>query len=161
MSDLSLYPAELAEMSVNQLANLAPERLQEASFNLDELITWAKKAKVKLDTALEQRFGEQARQSLLESGRDFGTTHFDAGPLRVTFDLPKRVSWDQKKLADIAERVVAAGERVQDYMDVELTVSESAFNNWPPALKDQFAPARTVKPGKPNYRLTISKEFQS
>jgi len=161
MSDLSLYPAELAEMSVNQLANLTPERLQEASFNLDELIAWAKKAKTKLDTALEQRFGEQARQSLLESGRDFGTTHLDAGPLRVTFDLPKRVSWDQKKLADIAERVVAAGERVQDYMDVELSVSESAFNNWPPALKDQFAPARTVKPGKPSYRLTISKEIQS
>lgn len=161
MSDLSLYPAELAEMSVNQLANLTPERLQEASFNLDELIAWTKKAKTKLDTALEQRFGEQARQSLLESGRDFGTTHFDAGPLRVTFDLPKRVSWDQKKLADIAERVVAAGERVQDYMDVELSVSESAFNNWPPALKDQFAPARTVKPGKPAYRLTISKEIQS
>jgi hypothetical protein len=161
MSDLSLYPVELAEMSVNQLANLSPERLQEASFNLDELIAWAKKAKVKLDTALEQRFGEQARQSLLESGRDFGTAHFDAGPLRVTFDLPKRVSWDQKKLADIAERVVAAGERVQDYMDVELSVSESAFNNWPPALKDQFAPARTVKPGKPGYRLTISKEIQS
>lgn len=161
MGDLSLYPAELAEMSVNQLANLTPERLQEASFNLDELIAWAKKAKVKLDTALEQRFGEQARHSLLESGRDFGTTHFDEGPLRVTFDLPKRVSWDQKKLADIAERVVAAGERVQDYMDVELSVSESAFNNWPPALKDQFAPARTVKPGKPSYRLTISKEIQS
>jgi len=161
MSDLSLYPAELAEMSVNQLANLTPERLQEASFNLDELIAWAKKAKVKLDTALEQRFGEQARQSLLESGRDFGTTHFDEGPLHVTFDLPKRVSWDQKKLADIAERVVAAGERVQDYMDVELSVSESAFNNWPSALKDQFAPARTVKPGKPSYRLTISKEIQS
>ncbi len=159
MSDLSLYPAELAEMSVNQLASLTPERLQEASFNLDELIAWAKKAKTKLDSALEQRFGEQARQSLLESGRDFGTTHFDAGPLHVTFDLPKRVSWDQKKLADIAERVVAAGERVQDYMDVELSVSESAFNNWPPALKDQFASARTVKPGKPGYRLTISKEI--
>ena len=51
MSDLSLYPAELAEMSVNQLANLTPERLQEASFNLDELIAWAKKARAKLDTA--------------------------------------------------------------------------------------------------------------
>ena len=158
MSDLSLYPAELAEMSMSQLASLAPERLQEASLNLDALISWAKKARVKLDTATDQRYGEQARQCLVESGRDFGTTHFDAGPLRVTFDLPKRVSWDQKQLAAIAERIVASGERVQDYMDVDLSVSESRYNSWPPVLKEQFAPARTAKAGKPSFSLTLTDE---
>jgi hypothetical protein len=79
--------------------------------------------------------------------------HLSDGDLRVTFELPKRVSWDQKRLAEIAERIVAAGERVQDYMEADLSVSESRFNNWPPALKEQFAAARTVKPGKAAFRL--------
>jgi len=41
---------------------------------------------------------------------------------------------------------------VQDYIDVDYSVSESRFNNWPPALKEQFAAARTVKP---SYRLAL------
>jgi hypothetical protein len=158
MRELDVYPGELAEMSVAQLAALAPQQLLEANTNLDVLIAWAKKARIKLDTAVVQRFGVQARAALRESGRDFGITHITDGPLRVTLDLPKRVSWDQKKLAAIAERITLAGERVQDYMDVDLSVSEARFNNWPPALKDQFASARTVKEGKASYALTYSEE---
>ena len=71
----------------------------------------------------------------------------------MTYELPKRVSWDQTQLSKIAERIVAAGERVQDYMDADLSVSESRFNNWPPALKEQFAAARTVKLGKAAFHL--------
>jgi len=55
----------------------------------------------------------------------------------------------------LSKRVAAAGDRVQDYIDVDYSVSESRFNNWPPALKEQFAAARTVKPGKPSYRLAL------
>jgi hypothetical protein len=37
-------------------------------------------------------------------------------------------------------------------------VSESRFNNWPPALRAQFEAARTVKPGKPSFRLALVSE---
>jgi hypothetical protein len=156
MRELSLYPTELAEMSVGQLASLSPLQLQEANTHLDDLIAWAKKTRTKLDTALDQRFGEQAKSALRESGRDFGTAHVTDGVLRVTLDLPKRVSWDQKQLGAIAERIVAAGERVSDYMDVDLSVPESRFNNWPAVLREQFALARTVKAGKAAFRLTLA-----
>ena len=156
MNDLTIFPAHINELSVGQLASLPQHQLHEVNTNLDQLIDWAKKARTKIDAALEQRYGEQARKELTDSGRDVGTTHITDGPLHVKFELPKRVSWDQQQLSVMAERIVASGERVQDYMDVELSVSESRFNNWPPALKEQFASARTVKPGKAKFLLALN-----
>ena len=58
----------------------------------------------------------------------------------------------------IAQRIAASGERVEDYLDIEFSVPESRFNNWPAALREQFEPARTVKPGKSSYDLAIDSE---
>ena len=160
MNELTIFPSHLNELSVGQLADLPHHQLLEVNTNLDQLIDWAKKARTKLDAALEQRYGVQARKELNESGRDVGTTSLADGPLRIKFELPKRVSWDQTQLSAIAERITTAGERVQDYMDIDLSVSESRFNNWPPALKEQFAKARTVKPCKASYRLALAQENQ-
>lgn len=158
MSDLMIFPADLPDLSVSQIAGLPQQRLQELDISLNELMAWAKQVRERVNTALEQRYGEQARAALVESGRDFGVSHLSDGPLRVTYELPKRVSWDQKRLAEIAERIVASGERIQDYMDIDMSVSETRFNNWPPALKEQFAAARTVKPGKASFRLAFVQE---
>ena len=160
MSDLTVFPADLAEMSVSQLANLPPAQLAEADANLDHLIDWAKKTRTKLDAALDQRFGEQGRIALRDSGRDFGTAHISDGPLNIKFEQPKKVSWNQKQLAEIAERIVSSGEKVEGYIDVKLAVSESRYTNWPPALQQQFAAARTVEPGKPSFTLIIEGDAQ-
>ena len=160
MSDLTVFPADLAEMSVSQLANLPPAQLAEADANLDHLIDWAKKTRTKLDAALDQRFGEQGRIALRDSGRDFGTAHISDGPLHIKFEMPKKVSWNQKQLAEIAERIVSSGEKVEGYIDVKLAVSESRYTNWPPALQQQFAAACTVEPGKPSFTLTIEGDTQ-
>ncbi|WP_322114214.1 hypothetical protein [Aquabacterium sp. A7-Y] len=96
---------------------------------------------------------------LHESGRDFGTAHGRDGVVRITFDLPKRVKWDQQQLHQLAERIVAGGEKVEHYIDAKLSVSEAKFKSWPPTLQEQFAPARTVEPGKPSFTLHLdSKE---
>lgn len=142
MSDLTLYPADIAAMSVGQLAQLPPAQKAQISRNLDEALAWLK----------------QARAARLEAGKDFGVVHLNDGPLRVTVDVPKRVSWDQAQLAAIARRIAAAGEKVEDYLDVEYSVSESRFSNWPPALRAGFEAARTVKPGKPTFRLALVSE---
>ena len=161
MTALTLTPTTLPDLSVSQIAVLSQQELQEFDISLAILASWVKVSRDRMNAALEQRYGEQARAGLLESGRDFGVMHLSDGDLRVTYELPKRVSWDQSLLTKIAERIVAAGERVQDYMDADLSVSESRFNNWPPALKEQFAAARTVKPGKASYRLAFVKENQA
>ena len=158
MNDITLFPADIAEMSVGQLAALPATQKAEIDRNLDEALDWLKKTRTKFDAALDAAYGEQARTALRESGRDFGTAHISDGPLHLKFELPKKVSWDQKQLAEIAERIVASGEKVEGYLDIKLSVSESRFTNWPSALQQQFAAARTVDSGKPSFTLFLDSE---
>lgn len=160
MRNLSIFPADIAEMSISQLAALAPEVKHEVDQNLSAASDWLKQARSKFDAALEQCYGEQARAALRESGRDFGTAHLSDGPLHIKFEQPKKVSWNQQQLGAIAERIVASGEKVQGYLDVKLSVPESRYTNWPPALQQQFVSARTVEPGKPSFSLSMDEGEQ-
>ena len=158
MNDITLFPADIAAMSVSQLAALPAAQKAEIDKNLDEALDWLKKARAKFDAALDAAYGEQARTALRDSGRDFGTVHLDDGPLHIKFELSKKVIWNQRQLAEIAERIVASGEKVEGYLDIKLSVPESRFTNWPPALQQQFAAARTVEPGKPSFTLSFDSE---
>ena len=158
MNDITLFPADIAAMSVSQLAALPAAQKAEIDKNLDEALDWLKKARTKFDAALDAAYGEQARTALRDSGRDFGTVHIDDGALHIKFELPKKVIWNQQQLAEIAERIVASGEKVEGYLDVKLSVPESRFTNWPPALQQQFAIARVVEPGKPSFTLSLDSE---
>jgi hypothetical protein len=155
MKDLTLYPADLANMTVAQLAAAPTQDFLDAERNVDEAIAFLKPLRAKLDAAKLQRYGEQARSVLRDSGRDFGTAHVNDGALHVKYELPKKVSWSQPILKEMAERIVASGDKVEDYIDIKLSVSESRYINWPPALQQQFAAARTVEEGKPTITLTL------
>jgi hypothetical protein len=155
MTDLTHYPADLAGMTVAQLVKLAIADFTTAERNVDEAISFLKQLRAKLDAAKVQRFGEQARAVLRDSGRDFGTAHVNEGALHVKYELPKKVTWSQPILKEMAERIVASGDKVEDYIDIKLSVSESRYTNWPPALQQQFAAARTVEEGKPTITLTL------
>ena len=145
MKDLTLYPADLANMTVAQLAAAPIQDFLDAERNVDEAIAFLKPLRAKLDAAKLQRYGEQARSVLRDSGRDFGTAHVNDGALHVKYELPKKVTWSQTILKEMAERIVASGDKVEDYIDVKLSVSESRYTNWPTALQEQFAAARTVE----------------
>lgn len=148
-------PAQVATMSVSELAALTPERKHAIDLALQAATGILEKAWANFDAAVAQSYADrvQAERGLI--GKDFGVVHVRDGALRVSVDVPKRVTWDQKLLGSIARSITGAGERIEDYMEVQYSVSESRFNNWPPALREQFAAARTVKPGKPAYRLTM------
>jgi len=158
MNDLSLVPAELAEMSLGRLVQLPAPQLHAVDCQLDQAIALLKRLRTRVDAALEARFGEEARSALLASGRDFGTTHLRVEGLQIKYELPKKVTWDQKKLKAIAERIAASGESVESYLEVKLAVPESRYTNWPPALREQFAAARTVEAGKPAITLSTPSE---
>ena len=155
MKELTLYPADLASMSVAELAAAPIQDFLDAERNVDEAITFLKPLRAKLDAAKLQRYGEQARTALRDSGRDFGTAHVNDGALHVKYELPKKVIWSQTILKEMAERIVASGDKVEDYIDIKLSVSESRYTNWPTALQEQFAAARTVEEGKPSITLTL------
>ena len=154
--DLTALP--LSEMSVAQIAALPPAQLQEAHTNLLTLQSMDMAVLDLMHRALDQRYADQALAALHANGRDFGVCHLTDGALRITVDLPKKVTWDQAQLSATVARIAAAGDKVADYIDTDYSIPESRFNNWPPALKEQFAQARTVKPGKPSYRLALIQE---
>jgi len=156
MSILSMMPAELEALPIAELAALPPQQLLEIETHLADLSAWTKKIQSRLHAALDQRYGDRAREVLLDSGRDFGTTHLQDDTLHIKFELPKKVTWDQKQLAAIAQRILASGEKLEDFIDLKYTVSESRFTNWPEGLRAQFAPARTIAAGKPSFTLTLT-----
>ena len=155
MNDLTVFTSDLADLSVAQLVVLPPASLQEYDTLLSAVQTQLKQARDRLTTALEQRYGAEARTALRASGRDFGVTHLTDGALTITYELPKRATWDQQQLTAIAKRIAASGDRVEDFLEIELSVPESRWTAWPPVLKEQFAAARTVKAGKPAFRLAM------
>jgi hypothetical protein len=75
--------------------------------------------------------------------------------VRITADLPKKVEWDQVQLVDIVARIAAAGDNPDEYVECAYRVSETKFNAWASSLRSQFIPARTVKVGKPSFRLAL------
>jgi hypothetical protein len=152
---LPAIPA-IPAITAPQIAALPADQLHALDLALTALASNLKSARANFNTALVQRFGEAARASLRASGRDFGTTHLDAEGLRVTFELGKRISWDQKKLALIADRIAAAGERLSDYVDVAYSVSETRYGAWPEALCAQFSSARTVQEASPKFTLALT-----
>ena len=158
MSDLTLFPADIAEMSIRQLAALSPAQKAEIDKNLNAAINWLKTARTKFDAALDQCYGEQARTALRDSGRDFGTAHISDGPLHLKFELPKKTTWNQEVAREIATRIAASGDMVEHYFDIKFSVPESRYTNWPPALQQQFAAARTVDSGKPSFTLSLDSE---
>jgi hypothetical protein len=155
MKTPTILPDELEAMAVRELAALPPQQLLEIDTHLTEVTAWVKKIQGRLNVALDQRYGEAARHTLHDAGRDFGTAHLTDGPLRVKFELSKKVSWDQKQLAVLAQRIVAAGDLLEDYIDVKLSVSETRYTHWPAGLREQFAAARTVATSKPSFTLTL------
>ena len=155
MNDLTIFPADLAAMSTPQLVALPITDFVNAERNIDEAIAFLKPLRAKLDAVKAQRFGEQARTALHDSGRDFGIAHVNDGALHVKYELAKKVTWSQDILKEMAERIVASGDKVEHYIDIKFSVPESRYSNWPPALQQQFAAARTVEEGKPTITLTL------
>lgn len=158
MADITIFPDRLTVMTEDELVALPAAQLHEIDINLAQLVEWVKKAQAKTHNAKKRRYAEQEKAARAEAGKDFGTVHFQDGPIRVTVDTPKRIAWDQKQLAAMAKRIADSGDRIEDYLDIEFTVPEARFTNWPTALREQFAPARTVKPGKASYDLAIDSE---
>ena len=103
--------------------------------------------------ALHRRYGAIATEHRQAEGKDTGRVRFlDAG-FEISADLPKRVEWDQARLAAAIATLRSWGEDPADYVATEIKVAESRFTAWPPKLQALFQPARTVGTGRPSYSL--------
>ena len=153
-----LTPHQVLAMPAGDLALQTSESLFQLKNDAADLQALAKAVVDHLDRALDLKYSKQAHVMRMAAGKDTGVVHFDDGHVQVTADLPKKVEWDQKKLADLVRRMTANGDNPAEYVEISYRVSETKFNAWPETLKSAFAPARTLKTGKPGFRLALLQE---
>jgi hypothetical protein len=136
---------EIAALPAEQLALLRQEAA-ETLVNAKHLKDW-------LDSGIDLKYRDHAAALRRSSGKDTGTVRIEDGGVVVIADLPKRVKWEQSRLAEIVERIRAGGDDPAEYVTIEFAVSERAYGAWPNSIRAVFEPARTVETGKPSYRL--------
>ncbi len=136
---LNMPKGELAQMPVDLLAALQAE--------LDHASKTLKAATTKFSSALKVRYGTRAAEARQACGKDTGTVRLVDGDFTVVADLPKRVDWDQEKLAHCARNIAESGEDPAEFIDTALKVSERKYAALPEAWRKGFEPARTVKVG--------------
>ena len=152
-------PDTILATPVSELANQPSDSLFRLKNDAADYLAIAKSIAEHIDRALDLKYVDRTRQLRLAQGKDTGVVHFDDGEVSVTADLPKKVEWDQATVARLVANIVACGDDPSQYVEISYRISETKFNAWPHSLRKPFSAARTVKVGKPSYRLALlSKE---
>jgi len=157
-ADVNFTTEQVLATPAGTLAQQPAELLFSIKNAAADLLASGKALSDHIDQALDFKWSERARNLRHDAGKDTGVVHFDDGNVRVTADLPKKVDWDQARLAEITRRITDSGDDAKQYVEISYRVSETKFNAWPETLKSAFEAARTVKSGKPSYRLALVKE---
>ena len=144
---------DLVNLPAGELAQLPVELLAALQGELDNATRQLKAAATRLSAALETRYATRAAEARRACGKDTGTVRLVDGEYTVIADLPKRVEWDQERLAQIAANIASAGEDPAEFIDTRMSVSERKYSALPEAWRKGFEPARTVGHGKPSFQL--------
>ena len=115
---------ELRRMAVGDIAAPPAEQLALLQDEPADALRRAKTVCDWLDGAVALKYADRAHATRQAAGKDTGTIRFDDGAVTVIADLPKRVDWDQDKLAALVERLRAEGDDPTEYVDVAIKVPE-------------------------------------
>lgn len=148
--------ADIPHMPVGQIAALPADQLAMLKDAADQQLAQAKSLAEWLDGAISLKYADRAQTTRHGAGKDTGTIRFEDGGVTVIAELPKRIDWDQAKLAQIAENIASAGEDPAEFIDTKLSVSERKFGALPESWRKGFEPARTVRTGKPKFRFVLN-----
>ena len=150
-----IHLQDLHAMPVGEIAALPAQQLALLQQDAKAALTAARLDKDRLDGAIERRFSEQAQAARQAAGKDTGTVRLVEDGVTVVADLSKRVDWDQARLAAMVERIRAEGDDPAEYVDIALKVPERKYAAWPTAIRSAFEGARTVRVGKPVFKLSL------
>ena len=146
----------LRSLPVGDIIALAPEHLALLQADARDALDSAKQLQDWIEAAIALRYEQRAIGARAAAGKDTGTVRFEDGAVEVTVELPKRVEWDQRRLANLAEQIRAGGEDPTEYLEVTFKVPERAYVAWPERIRQAFEPARTVRTGRQTFKLTLN-----
>lgn len=107
----------------------------------------------RLEAGIAQRYEAAAAAERAAQGKASGTVRVEDENVVIVADLPKKVTWDQDRLATMATRIREAGDDPTQYLEIAYRVPERRFGAWPDAMREGFAAARSETTGKPVFRL--------
>lgn len=148
---------QLREMTAEQAARLPIDQIAALLEDAADAKAALKQSDDLLHAALNYRYAERAALAREAQGKIVGIVTLAEGDYDIRAELPKRVEWDQGKLAHAIEAIRSWGEKPEDYVAIEVKVAESRFTAWPPAIRALFEPARTVGTGKPTFKVERAK----
>ncbi|NDG18419.1 MAG: hypothetical protein EB117_09125 [Betaproteobacteria bacterium] len=129
------------------------------------LIEQAEATKAMCDKNIKQHKAEllnrrekEIQQLLKAKDEPFGDVKIVVGNREIKVNVPKKVSWEQKKLAEKRKLIIEAGDNPDVYIDTEYSVSETAYKKWPDDVREFFQDARTVSAGNPSIKIVEDKE---
>lgn len=144
---------DLEHLALGAIAALPPDMLltlQEAALAETARV---KRMRDRLEAGIAQRYEAAAAAERTAQGKTSGTVRVEDAGITVVADLPKKVSWDQGRLAAMAARIAASGDDPGEYLEIAYRVPERRFTAWPEAMREGFADARSETTGKPVFRL--------
>lgn len=147
---------EMLNLAVTDLALMPAALLAAVQAEIETASDRMKAVTERFALALEVRYAARAADCRQDAGKDTGTIRFEDGDVTVIADLTKRIDWDQAKLAQIAENIALAGDDPTEFIETKLSVSERKYGALPESWRKGFEPARTVRTGKPKFRLQMS-----
>jgi len=147
---------DVLRLPVDEVLSLPAEQLallqEDAGAALDD----AKRNRDWIESVIAARYGQRAIAMRAEQRKDTGAVRFTDGDVTIVADLAKKVEWDQARLAAVVERIRAAGDNPGEYVEATYKVAERAYTAWPEHIRTAFTAARTVRTGKPSFKLTLT-----
>lgn len=143
-------------MPVADVIALPGEHLALLQADARDALDAAKRMVDWIKAAIALRYEQRAVAARAAAGKDTGTVRFHDGSVEITSDLPKKVEWDQSRLAALIDRIRAGGEDPAEYVETSFKVAERAYAAWPERIRTAFEPARTVRTGRPTFKLSIT-----
>ena len=117
---------QLINLPAGEIAQLPVELLAALQREIDAAAKQMKAVTARFSTALEVRYAARAAEARHLLAKDTGTVRIVDGDFTVVADLPKRVEWDQAKLAAMVERIRAAGKDPAEYVEINFRCSVPA-----------------------------------
>ncbi|MCK9173540.1 MAG: hypothetical protein M0O99_08640 [Desulfuromonas thiophila] len=85
--------------------------------------------------------------------KETGSVNITLEGFKVTETIPKKVSWDQEQLLGMFEKILRAGDKPADYLRLKFDIPEKLWESFAPQVREAFAPARKVEPGKSTLKI--------
>jgi hypothetical protein len=149
-------PDILTEITESPLETLAAAPLNELDRLFRDLAVVKERTRLcetTLHGVMNLRYRDCADALRKRAGKSTGTVRFEDAGFVIISDLPKKVEYDQPKLKAAVETLRSWGEDPEEYITLEIKVSEAKYSAWPTAIRALFEPARTLATGKPAWKL--------